>query len=75
MSKAVYSYYPGCSLHSTAKEYDTSTKLVCQALGIELRELEDWICCGASSAHTLSRVLSVSLPAHELLSASKQGVD
>jgi len=63
MSELVYSYYPGCSLHSSAKEYDISTRLVCEALGIELRELEDWICCGASSAHTTSDLLGLALPA------------
>ena len=37
------SYYPGCSLEGTAKEYDESTRAVCRALGIELEELEDWM--------------------------------
>ena len=74
MSPATYAYYPGCALHSTAKEYDVSTKLVTRALGIELWELEDWICCGASSAHTISKPLSISLPSYELLKASKQGL-
>ncbi|MHC4313504.1 MAG: CoB--CoM heterodisulfide reductase iron-sulfur subunit B family protein [Planctomycetota bacterium] len=44
-------YYPGCSLHSSGIEYDISTKQVCNAMGIELVEVEDWICCGASPAH------------------------
>ena len=35
------SYYPGCSLHGTAKEYDQSVRAVSQALGIELKEVED----------------------------------
>ena len=46
------SYYPGCSLHATGKEYDQSMKSVSSALGIELKEVEDWSCCGASSAHS-----------------------
>jgi len=71
MSELVYSYYPGCSLHSSAKEYDISTRLVCQALGIELRELEEWICCGASSAHTASDLLGLALPAYNLKLAEK----
>ena len=36
-----YAYYPGCSLESTAKEYDQSVKAVSSELGIELEELED----------------------------------
>ena len=74
MAEHAYAYYPGCTLHSTAKEYDISTRLVCDALGIELHELEGWICCGASSAHTTSRLLGLALPAHTLLQAQKTGL-
>ena len=70
----VYAYYPGCTLLSSAKEYDVSSRLVCQKLGIELRELKDWICCGASSAHSASRLLSIALAAHELQAAEKMGL-
>ncbi len=41
-------YYPGCVSQSTGKEMDASTRAVCAALGIELEELEDWNCCGAT---------------------------
>ncbi|MDO8684419.1 MAG: CoB--CoM heterodisulfide reductase iron-sulfur subunit B family protein [Armatimonadota bacterium] len=70
-----YAYFPGCSLHSTAKEYDCSTKAVCKTLGIELEEIPDWNCCGASSAHSLSHKLSVALPARNLGLAEKMGLD
>ena len=70
----VYSYYPGCSLHSSAKEYDVSTRLVCQKLGIDLRELKNWICCGASSAHSTDHILSLALPAHTLKQAEEKGL-
>lgn len=62
-------YYPGCSLHGTAKEYDQSLKAVSRVLGIELKEIEDWSCCGASSAHATNFKLSVALPARDLLKA------
>ena len=62
----VYGYYPGCSAHATAQEYDASVKAVFGALGLELVELEDWNCCGASSAHNLSHNLAVGLPARNL---------
>ena len=58
-----YPYYPGCSLHSTACEYDISLKAVSDILGIELKEVKKWICCGASSAHQTSHLLALSLPA------------
>ncbi|MDD5168657.1 MAG: CoB--CoM heterodisulfide reductase iron-sulfur subunit B family protein [Syntrophales bacterium] len=61
------SYYPGCSLHGTAKEYGQSVKAMSQALGIELKEVEDWSCCGATSAHATNFKLSVALPARNLV--------
>ncbi|MDD2420570.1 MAG: CoB--CoM heterodisulfide reductase iron-sulfur subunit B family protein [Heliobacteriaceae bacterium] len=69
------SYYPGCSLHSTAREYDASTKVVCNALGIELAEVEDWNCCGASSGHATSPYLQQALPLRNLVLAEQQGDD
>jgi heterodisulfide reductase subunit B len=69
------SYYPGCSLHSTSIEYDLSTRAVFKALGVELVELADWNCCGASSAHALNHTLSLCLPARNLALAQEQGWD
>ena len=66
------SYYPGCSLHGTAKEYDLSVRSVSRALGIELEEIEDWSCCGATSAHSTNFKLSVALPARDLIAAEKK---
>ena len=70
-----YAYFPGCSLESTAKEFNESTNLVAQAIGIELEEIEDWNCCGATSAHNLDHILSVSLPARNLGLAEAMGLD
>ena len=70
-----YAYYPGCSLHSTARDYDLSTRAVCRALGIELQEIPGWVCCGASSAHMTSELLSLALPAHNLNIAKEMGLD
>jgi heterodisulfide reductase subunit B len=70
-----YAYYPGCSLHSTARDYDLSTQAVCQALDIELEEIPDWVCCGASSAHMTSELLSIALPVRDLRAARDMGLD
>ncbi len=70
-----YAYYPGCTLHSTAKEFDMSTTAVCRALDIELREIPGWICCGASSAHSTSELLSLALPVRNLVLAQETGLD
>jgi heterodisulfide reductase subunit B len=69
------SYYPGCSLHGTAKEYDQSVRVVSRALGIELEEIEDWSCCGATSAHSTNFKLSIALPARDLIAAEKKAQD
>jgi len=67
------SYYPGCSLHGTAAEYDESIRAVCQALEVTLGELPDWNCCGASSAHFLEDELAVRLAARNMLLAERVG--
>ncbi len=69
------SYYPGCSLHGTSVEYDESTKAMSGLLGVELCELPDWNCCGASSAHVTDHGLAQSLVARNLAIAQKQGMD
>jgi heterodisulfide reductase subunit B len=64
-----YAFYPGCSLDSTAKEYRESTEIVARDLGIELEEIPGWICCGSTPAHMASKLLSVTLPAYNLVRA------
>lgn len=61
-----YSYYPGCSLHASAKEYDESTRGLFKALEIGLKEVPDWCCCGATPAHNVDELLSLSLCAKNL---------
>ena len=70
-----FSYYPGCSLDSTAKEYDMSVHAVCKELEVELKELPDWNCCGASSGHCTNFKLSLALPGRNLAIAEKEGMD
>jgi heterodisulfide reductase subunit B len=69
-----YAYYPGCSLHGTAREYASSTEGVCHALGVELEELDDWSCCGASSAHATNPWLGHGLVARNLRLAQATGL-
>ncbi len=70
-----YAYYPGCSLEATAKEYDLSVRAVCANLGIELAELPDWSCCGASSGHNTNRWLAHALAGRNLALAERLGLD
>jgi heterodisulfide reductase subunit B2 len=69
-----YAFFPGCSLESTGWDFDRSTRGVCRALGIELVEIPDWVCCGSTPAHTTSASLSVALPVMNLLKAKEMGL-
>jgi heterodisulfide reductase subunit B len=69
-----FGYYPGCSLSGTAKEFDLSLKEVLKNLNTSLQEINDWCCCGASSAHSASHLLAVALPARNLILAKEQGM-
>ncbi len=62
-------YFPGCSLHSSAKEYDLSCRLVLSRCGFALQEIEDWNCCGASPAHGVSEELALALPLRNMIIA------
>lgn len=67
-----YAYYPGCSLEASAEEYDVSCREVLQRLGVELAEIPDWTCCGASAAEPVSRLLTLALPARNLALAERE---
>lgn len=70
-----YFYYSGCSLEGTAIEYNLSTQAVMRELGVELVELEDWTCCGASATEGISELLSVVLPARNLALAERMDTE
>jgi heterodisulfide reductase subunit B len=69
-----FAYYPGCTLHGTAREYDASTKAVCKAAGIGLVEIDDWNCCGALEA-IFEKELSMGLSARNNFKAQRTGLD
>ncbi|TET19959.1 MAG: heterodisulfide reductase subunit B, partial [Candidatus Cloacimonadota bacterium] len=70
-----YAYYPGCSLETSAKEYDLSIREVFKKLGIELVELEDWSCCGSTPGHMTSELLSASLSLRNSQLAAGMGLE
>jgi heterodisulfide reductase subunit B len=67
-------YYPGCSLHASSELYDIQCKLVFDKLGLELKEIEDWNCCGATGASKTNEFLSIALPARNLGLADATGL-
>jgi len=70
-----YLYYPGCSLESSSLEYDVSTRALMKALGVNLTEINNWNCCGASAAEPVSTLLSFALGARNLALAEAMGLD
>jgi heterodisulfide reductase subunit B len=67
-------YYPGCSLHASSELYDIQCKMVFRNLGIELKEIEDWNCCGATAAAKTDDFLAIALPARNLGIADATGL-
>jgi heterodisulfide reductase subunit B len=68
-------YFPGCSLHSSAAEYDHSIRGVCDTVGLDLVEPPGWICCGSSPAHSTDRVLATVMPVTNLAIIEQMGLD
>lgn len=67
-------FYPGCSLKGTSSEYAQSTLAIAKVFDINLVEIEDWNCCGATAAHNINHELATALPARILALAEKQGL-
>jgi heterodisulfide reductase subunit B len=68
-------YFPGCSLHGTAKEYDLSTKAVFKELQVPLNEPDGWGCCGTTPTHSTDHFLSTLLPMKNLALMKNGGFD
>jgi len=70
-----FAYYPGCTAKSTATEYGESVEDISRYLGIELEEIPDWNCCGATSGHVINHELALALPSRNLALAEKMSLD
>jgi heterodisulfide reductase subunit B len=69
-----FAYYPGCTATSTSIEYDESIREISQCLGIDLEEIPDWTCCGATSGHVVNRELALALPSRNLALANRMSL-
>lgn len=74
MTMPTIGYYPGCSLKGTAGEYEHSLKALAGRLGVELAEIPEWVCCGATSAHAIDHHAALALAADTLAKARKAGL-
>jgi heterodisulfide reductase subunit B len=61
-----YAYYPGCSLECSSAAYDISVRAVSERLGIQLVELDDWNCCGATEYFSQDELTACAVIARNL---------
>ncbi len=66
-------YYPGCSLHSTAPEFNESARAVAEALDLVMIEPNGWVCCGSSAAHRIDPDAATELPLQNLAIIEQSG--
>lgn len=67
-------YYPGCSLTQSSALYDLQNRLIFNEIGMNLKEIDDWNCCGATSAGKTDDFLAIAMPARNLGIANSQGL-
>ncbi|MEA3377151.1 MAG: CoB--CoM heterodisulfide reductase iron-sulfur subunit B family protein [Chloroflexota bacterium] len=66
-------YFPGCTLSTKAKNYDRSGRAVAKALGLDLEELPEWQCCGATFPLMLDDSMALIAPTRVLYQAQQAG--
>ncbi|MCX6082711.1 MAG: CoB--CoM heterodisulfide reductase iron-sulfur subunit B family protein [Chloroflexi bacterium] len=67
-----YIFYPGCSMEGSAKAYYDSLKAIKDVLGMSLKEIDDWNCCGATEYVSMNLIPAYSLIARNLALAANQ---
>jgi heterodisulfide reductase subunit B len=67
------SYFPGCTLNTTGKGFDNAVRASSAAVGLDLVELPEWNCCGATYPLIIDNMLELAAPAHVLVAARDQG--
>lgn len=73
---AEVAYYPGCALEGTGHAYNRSTKALGKALGLKLKEVENWNCCGAMEVKNIDPRLQTYLSSRVMsIAANKMKMD
>jgi heterodisulfide reductase subunit B len=68
-----YLYFPGCTLRTVSKDFDMSAKASARALGFELREMQEWLCCGAVFTNSAENLITQAGPNRILARAQAEG--
>ncbi len=67
-----YIFYPGCSMQRSARPYLDSLHAIQDELALELEEVQDWNCCGATEYMSISRLPAFALVGRNLALAQQQ---
>lgn len=68
-------YYPGCALEGSGGPYDRSTRVLVDALGLDMVNLADWNCCGAMEVKNVHPMLQTYMSARNMaIAAEKMGI-
>jgi heterodisulfide reductase subunit B len=67
------SYFPGCTLNTTGKGFDNAVRAATAAVGLDLVELPEWNCCGATYPLIIDNMLELAAPTHVLVAARDEG--
>ncbi len=70
-----YTYFPGCSLKGTGRAYEESLLAVCKALDIQMQEIDDWNCCGATAYMNMDEMKAFALTGRNLAKAEESKDD
>ena len=69
-----FAFFPGCVLTQAAKESKMALEAVAPKLGIKLKEIPGWSCCGASQAQDVDPVATLVANARNIALAEKMGL-
>ena len=69
-----FAFFPGCVLTQAAKESKMALEAVAPRLGIKLKEIPGWSCCGASQAQDVDPVATLVANARNIALAEKMGL-
>ncbi len=70
-----YSYYPGCTLKTKGKDLDRYGRFAAEKLGVTLKEIADWQCCGGAYTMARDEIASKLSAVRTLVSARDEGND
>jgi heterodisulfide reductase subunit B len=73
MTRMQLAYYPGCTIKASARQHEDAALAVLRALGVELREMAEWNCCGVVHSLTSDNLIRHMAPVRVFARLREQG--